>query len=220
MAGGPVGHDAVGGAGPSIVAPPAPGGKASPRQDATGLVPAHPAATLPDVGYRDTLSRIMSSDFTGASSKEKETASRDVIELCSYACAGLALQPIPGLEQAILPLQVGMVLAIAHIHGQELGKKKASAILFDLAAITGVSVIGRQALLTVAKFALPFVGGLLGAPYVFSVTWGTGYAALHYLRSGGKADSARIRKIFEEERSRGKEQYRPERAEKAAPDDD
>lgn len=166
------------------------------------------------MSYRDTLSRIMSSDFTKATVEEKQRASRDVIEMCAYACAGLALQPLPGLEQAILPIQCGMVLAIAHIHGRELNRKRAAEVLMDLAAITGVSLIGRQALLTLAKFALPVLGGMLGAPYVFSVTWGTGYAALHYLGAGGRADADKIRRIFEEERDRGKKRYQPDRAEK------
>lgn len=164
------------------------------------------------MGYTDTLRRIMKEDFSKATTAEKDRAARDVIEICSYACAALTLQPLPGLEQAILPIQAGMVLAIAHIHGQELTKKRASEILMDLAAITGVSLIGRQALLTVAKFALPGIAGMLGAPYVFSVTWGTGFAALHYLRSGGRADADKIRKIFEAERARGKDGYRPDRA--------
>jgi uncharacterized protein (DUF697 family) len=168
------------------------------------------------VGYVDTLRKIMKEDFSGASTAEKDRASRDVIEVCSYACAALALQPLPGLEQAFLPIQVGMVLAFAHVHGQELTKKRASEILMDLAAITGVSLLGRQALLTFAKFALPGIAGMLGAPYVFSVTWGTGFAALHYLRSGGRADADKIRKIFEAEKARGKDGFRPERAE---PDD-
>ena len=164
------------------------------------------------MGYRDTVQRIMSSDFSGATTEEKSQAAKDVIEICSYACAGLALQPFHGLEQAILPIQCGMVLAVAHIFGQELSRKRATEILLDLAAITGVSVIGRQALLTVAKFALPFLGGVLSAPYVFSVTWGTGYAAIHYLRAGGKPDADKIRDIFRREKERGKKSFRPARA--------
>lgn len=164
------------------------------------------------MGYRDTIRKIMKADFTSADREARERAVRDVIEMTSYACAALALQPMPGLEQAILPLQVGMVLAIAHIHGKELTKKRASEVLFDVAAITGVSVIGRQALLSFAKVALPFVSGILGAPYVFSVTWGTGYAAHHYLSAPGRPDRDKIRDVFEKARARGKASYQPSRA--------
>lgn len=170
------------------------------------------------MSYRETLKKIGRADFTKASSAERERAARDVIELSSYACAALALQPMPGLEQAILPIQIGMVLTIAHVYGKKLSKKRASEILFDVAAITGVSIIGRQALLTFAKMALPFVSGVLGAPYVFSVTWGTGFAALHYLSQGGRPDKAKIRKIFEAERARGKKSYSPTKAKAAAED--
>lgn len=171
------------------------------------------------MGYRDTLAKIGREDFTKASSAERERAARDVIEICAYACAALALQPMPGLEQAILPIQVAMVLTVAHIYGQKLSKKRASEILFDLAAITGVSIIGRQALLTFAKMALPFVSGILGAPYVFSVTWATGYAAIHYLSKGGRPDKSKIREIFEAERARGKKKYSPKQAKAAASED-
>lgn len=171
------------------------------------------------MGYRDTLAKIGREDFSHATPADRERAAKDVIELSSYACAALALQPMPGLEQAILPIQVGMVLTIAHIYGKKLSKKKAGEVLMDVAAITGVSLIGRQALLTVAKFALPFVSGVLGAPYVFSVTWGTGFAALHYLSSGGRPDKAKIKSIFEAERQRGKASYSPRKA-KAARDPD
>lgn len=171
------------------------------------------------MSYRETLAKIGREDFSKATAAERERAARDVIELSSYACAALALQPMPGLEQAILPVQVGMVLTIAHVYGKKLSKKHASEVLFDVAAITGVSLLGRQALLTFAKVALPFVSGVLGAPYVFSVTWGTGYAALHYLSRGGRPDKAKIRAIFEAERARGKKSYSPGKAEAAREDE-
>src|SRR5208282_1785240 len=106
------------------------------------------------------------------------------------ACAGLVLQPIPGLETAVLPIQGGMVLALAHVYGQEISKKRAHEILLDLAKITGVSIVGRAALRTAIKVLLPGIGGVVAAPFTFSTTWGTGYAAIHYLKSGGKPDAA------------------------------
>lgn len=164
------------------------------------------------MGYLDSVQKVLKADFTKCSNEERDVAARDIINICSFACAGLVLQPIPGLEQGVVPIQIGMVLAIAHIHGEELSRKRATEILMDIAAITGVSIVGRQALTSIAKVFLPGLGGLIAAPTTFSVTWATGKAAIHYLRAGGRVDKASIRKIFEEERERAKEHYSEDQA--------
>ncbi|MBI3891292.1 MAG: DUF697 domain-containing protein [Candidatus Wallbacteria bacterium] len=169
------------------------------------------------MSYLETVQKVMKSDLASSSIAERDKAARDVIGICSFACAGLALQPIPGLEQAILPIQAGMIVALAHIYGQEVSKKRGSEIVLDLAAITGANVVSRAVLLTVAKVIFPVVGGLVGAPYVFSVTWATGYAAIHYLRSGGRPDKEEIRKIFEEEKAKSKAEYSEEKAKASRP---
>jgi uncharacterized protein (DUF697 family) len=171
------------------------------------------------MGYLATIDRVLKGDFSRASADEKERAARDVIEICSFACAGLVLQPIPGLEQGVLPIQVGMVLAIAHVYGQEIDRKRATQILMDLAAITGVSIVGRAALRTAIKVLLPGIGGVLTAPFTFSTTWGTGYAAVHYLSSGGKPDASKIRAIFEKEKVASKSAYSDSKARENRPDE-
>jgi uncharacterized protein (DUF697 family) len=169
------------------------------------------------MGYRDTLNRIVKSDFSKATAEEKDEAAKNVIQISSLACAGLVLQPIPGLEQAVLPIQAGMVVALAHVYGEEMGNKRATAVVLDLAAITGVSIVSRQVLTTVAKIFLPVVGGVITAPYTFSVTWGTGYAAIHYFRTGGKPDRAKIKEIFERERKRSSAFYDESKAKENRP---
>lgn len=164
------------------------------------------------MGYLDSVNKVLRADFTKATNAEREKAAHDTIMVCSFACAGLQLQPIPGLEQAIIPVQAGMVLAIAHIFGEELTRKRATEIVMDIAAITGVSVVGRQVLMTAVKFLLPGLGGVLSAPTVFSVTWGTGHAAIHYLRAGGRVDRDAIKKVFEEEKERAKDHYSEDKA--------
>jgi uncharacterized protein (DUF697 family) len=172
------------------------------------------------VGYLHSIQKVLTQDFKGVSADEKDRAAKDVIEVCSFACAGLVLQPIPGLETAVLPIQAAMVLALAHVYGQEISKKRATEVVLDVAAITGASIVGRQALTTLAKVFLPGLGGVLTAPYTFSVTWGTGYAAIHYLRSGGqRPDRDKIRKIFEQEKSRSKDHYSDSKARENRPED-
>jgi uncharacterized protein (DUF697 family) len=169
------------------------------------------------MGYLDTINKVLKADFSKTTGEEKDLAARDVIEICSFACAGLVLQPIPGLETAVLPIQAGMVVALGHIYGSELSKKDAANVVLDIAAVTGVSLVGRQALTTLAKVLLPGLGGVLTAPYTFSVTWGTGYAAIHYFRTGSKPDKAKIREIFERERDRSKQQYSDKKATESRP---
>lgn len=164
------------------------------------------------MGYIDTIRRVTSSDYAGATQEERDRAARDVIEIGSFACAGLVLQPVPVIEQAVLPVQIGMIGALAHVYGKELSRKKAREVILDLAAITGVSIIGRQALTTIAKVLVPGFGGVLGAPYAFSVTWGTGFAAVNYFRSGKRPDKEKIREVFERERARSSAMYSEEKA--------
>jgi len=174
------------------------------------------------MGYLDTLDKVLTSNFQDATAEEKDRAAKDVIEICSFACAGLVLQPIPGLETAVLPIQAGMVLALAHVFGEEISKKRAHEIVMDLAAITGVSIVGRAALRTAIKLLLPGIGGVVAAPFTFSATWGTGYAAIHYLKSvksGAKPDAAKIREIFEAEKKRSEAHYSDKKARENRPNE-
>ena len=172
------------------------------------------------MGYLGSVRKVLTKDFRDASEAEREETVRHLVEVCSFACAGLVLQPVPFLEQAILPIQVGMVVGIAHVYGERLSRKRATEILLDVVAIVGVSVIGRQILTTAAKILLPVIGGLLSAPFTFSVTWATGFAASHYLKSGGTPDRDKIKRIFEEERRRSTDHWNEDRARSARPSED
>src|SRR5579862_6458220 len=110
------------------------------------------------MGYWDSIEKIRKADYRNCTDQERERISLDVVKICSFACAGLVLQPLPGLEQTVLPLQCMMVLTVAHVFGQELSRKKAMEILMDIARITGASIISRQVIATVSKMLFPFVG--------------------------------------------------------------
>lgn len=169
------------------------------------------------MGFRATLDRVLAKSFDDATADEREAASRRVIVACSLACAGLVLQPIPGLEQGVVVVQVGMVGALAHIHGEQLSRKRAKEILLDLGAITGVNILGRQAVTTLAKFVLPGLGGALAAPSAFAIAWATGHVAQHYFLSGGKLDRAKLKAIFEAEKRRSRAHYDENAATDARP---
>jgi len=172
------------------------------------------------MGFRSTLDRILARSFDDATREERDAASRKVIVACCLACAGLVLQPIPGLEQGVVVVQVGMVGALAHIHGERLSRKRAKEILMDLSAITGVNLLGRQAATTVAKLVLPGLGGALAAPSAFAIAWGTGHVAKHYFESGGTLDRDKLRAIFEAEKRRSRAHYDERAAAEARPAED
>ena len=169
------------------------------------------------MGFRDTVDKILHRDFGEATADERQSASRDVIMACSLASAGLVLQPLPALEHGVVAVQIGMVVALAHIHNKQLDRKKAREVLMDLGAATGVNLLGRQAATTLAKVLLPGIGGALAAPSAFAITWATGHAAMHYFSSGGRLDRERLRAIFEEEKRRGGGHYSQDEARGARP---
>jgi uncharacterized protein (DUF697 family) len=170
------------------------------------------------MGFRATLDKILDRSFDEATSAERDAAARRVIGACSLASAGLVLQPIPGLEQGVVVVQVGMVVALAHIHGERLSRKRAREVLLDLGAITGVNLLGRQAATTLAKVVFPGLGGALAAPSAFGIAWATGHAAHHYFESGGKLDRTKLKAIFEEEKRRSRAHYSKKAATEARPD--
>ena len=170
------------------------------------------------VGLLDTIGRITRGNFEDKTKEEREAAAREVILTASLATAGLVLQPLPGLEHGAIPLQVVMVIGLSRVFGEELSRKRAKAVLMDLAAATGVNIAGRQALTTLAKVVLPGLGGVLAAPAAFALTWATGHVAMHYFSAGGKLDRARLRAIFEQEKRRAKAHYSEGGARDARPE--
>ena len=169
------------------------------------------------MSFRETLDRLLARDFSGATQQEREESAKQLIMVCSLAASGLVLQPVPGLETAAIPIQIAMVGGIAKIFGEELSRKRVKEIVMDIGAITGVNVAGRQALTTLAKLALPGLGGMLAAPTMFAVCYGTGHAAIHYFKSGGKPDRQRIKEIFEREKRRAKDKYSESAARRSRP---
>ena len=169
------------------------------------------------LGYRDTVDRVLRKNFEDATIEQREDAARDLILTCALATAGLTLQPIPGLEHAAIPVQVGMVAGLAHVFGDKLSRKNAREVLLDLGATTGVNLLGRQALTTVGKIVFPGIAGVLAAPSMFALTWGTGHTATHYFRAGRQVDRATLKAIFERERRRSKTHYNERAARSARP---
>src|SRR6478736_909382 len=72
------------------------------------------------MSWLDTLDAIRTKDFSKASAKERDKAASDVINLCSYGCAVVAVSPIPFSDAIVmLPIQSAMVVTVGHIFGRK-----------------------------------------------------------------------------------------------------
>jgi uncharacterized protein (DUF697 family) len=162
-----------------------------------------------------SLQQVLIKDFSKADETTRQKATENLIDVCSIACAALTLQPIPMLELAIMPIQAGMVLGIGHIYGHDITRERATEIVTEIAGAVGLSIVARQTLVTLSKFLLPIVAGLISAPYVFGVTRGMGKAAVYYFQHTD-LDMSKLISIFNRAKQEGEANYDPRKVEEAA----
>src|SRR5688572_20008568 len=68
-----------------------------------------------------------------------------VVETCGYAAAALTILPIPGSEIiGVMPLHVGMVIAIAHHRGRTITRESATSLLLQIGTTVGLSLVGSR----------------------------------------------------------------------------
>ena len=97
------------------------------------------------MSWLDTLEQIRNRDFTKASQAEREKVSRDVINMCSYGAAVVAVSPLPFSDALLmLPIQTAMVATIGHVHGRRLTEADSKDLLLELGAVAGASFLARQ----------------------------------------------------------------------------
>src|SRR5579872_2058141 len=133
------------------------------------------------MSWLDTLEHFNTKDFSKASAEERDKAARDIINLASYACAVVAISPIPFSDALLhIPLQTAMVAAIAHVYGREVSKVDAKRLLAEVGTTVGVSYLTRQGI----KAFLPVYGALLTLPTAFAATWAMGRVAVEYFKHG------------------------------------
>lgn len=112
------------------------------------------------------------------------------------AGAAVAVVPIPVADFFIItPIQAGMVLWIGRRYGYQITPARAKEIFAELAGVVGLGYLAQQGLLAVYKL-IPVLGGMLGAPWVFGVTVGIGFAAISYFENGMKADKNALKEAF------------------------
>jgi uncharacterized protein (DUF697 family) len=98
-----------------------------------------------------TLTRAQGGEFDGASEQTKENAVQELIRRCSSAVAVYALQPLPGVDSAIvIPVHNRMVGIIARIRGYRIDARRvdqdilgplSGELLFTHAAMVGAKLI-------------------------------------------------------------------------------
>lgn len=99
------------------------------------------------MSWLDTLEEIRTRDFGKASAKEREKVAREVVNLCSYACAVVAVAPMPFSDMVLmLPIQSAMVMTVGHVYGRSLTKAASKDLILELGATVGVGMLARQGL--------------------------------------------------------------------------
>jgi len=161
------------------------------------------------MSWLDTLEDIRTKDFSNASAKQRDKASKDVVNLASYACAVVAVSPIPFSDAVLmLPVQSAMVVTIGHIYGRKLTQAASKDLLIELGATAGVGMLARQGI----KAILPVVGALLTVPAAFAANWAMGRVAIEYFKDPS-APREQLRRVYETAKAEGAGLFSRERFE-------
>lgn len=159
------------------------------------------------MSWLDTLEDIRTRDFAKASGKEREATAREVINMCSYACAVVAVAPVPFSDALLmLPIQSGMVMTLGHIFGRRVDAAASRDLLMELGAVAGAGFLARQGI----KAILPVFGALLTVPAAFAANWAIGRVAMEYFKDPA-ASKDRLREIFEEAKREGSSRFSRQR---------
>lgn len=145
-------------------------------------------------------------------SEREATASR-LIDTCGYAAAAATLLPIPGTEIiAVMPIHVGMVVGLSQIYDAEITRDSATDLVLRIGATVGASLVTSRAATTLAKIALPGLGGFIGAPIIFATTIAIGAVARAFFDRGGEVSSEEMRDIYKKAVKNAKRNFDPKRA--------
>jgi uncharacterized protein (DUF697 family) len=146
------------------------------------------------MSWLDTLEQIRERDFSKAKQDDRTKAARDVVNMCSYACAVVSVSPIPFSDAVLmLPIQTAMVMTVGHIYGRKLTQAAAKDLLLELGTLIGVSFLARQGI----KALLPVVGALLTVPAAFAANWAIGRVAMEYFNKNGLTKD-KMKEVYEQ----------------------
>lgn len=159
------------------------------------------------MSWLDTIEDIRKKDFSKAPMAERDKAARDVVNLASYACAVVAVSPIPFSDAVLmLPVQSAMVMTVGHVYGRKLTQADAKDLILELGTTAGVGMLARQGI----KALLPVVGALLTVPAAFAANWAIGRVAMEYFRTPGMPRE-QLRQVYEHAKAEGSKLFSRER---------
>ncbi|ACV63738.1 GTPase associated putative protein/domain-like protein [Desulfofarcimen acetoxidans DSM 771] len=142
-----------------------------------------------------------------SSCSEHESVDK-IIMVTSALCAGIAVQPLPFADIAILtPLQAFMAMKIGKIKGFELSTWRSKEIIVELGGLTGMGFLAQQATISLYKLGLPFAGGFFTLPIAFAFTYAMGRVVSYYFdvrRAGEPLDRDIVCKIWNAALQEGK----------------
>jgi uncharacterized protein (DUF697 family) len=159
------------------------------------------------MSWLDTLDDIRKKNFAKAPAAARDEAARDVINMASYACAVVAVSPIPFSDAVLmLPVQSAMVMTVGHIYGRKVTQADAKALIVELATTAGIGLLARQGI----KALLPVVGALLTVPAAFAANWGIGRVAMEYFQNPG-APAEQLKKVYQSAKKEGSSLFSKDR---------
>lgn len=136
-----------------------------------------------------------------------------LVERTGYAAAALTLLPIPGSEIiGVMPLHVAMVIGIGHHHGREVTREGATELIVQIGTTVGASIVGSRLATTAAKFALPGLGGIIAAPFMFASTLAIGAVADTWFRHGGEVSDTDLKDLYKRTMKRARSGFDPTKA--------
>ena len=151
------------------------------------------------MSWLDTLDDIRTRDFSKVPTKERDQIARDVINMCSYSMALVAISPLPLTDVVLtLPIQTGMVVAVGHIYGRKVTKASARDLILELGTTAGVGLLARQGI----KALIPVFGAILTVAPAYAANWAMGRVAMEYFKNP-KLNRDNLKEVFRRAREEG-----------------
>lgn len=144
------------------------------------------------ISFRERLRRTYAGDFDHVPEEDKKRAVDELVQTCSVATGGIALQPIPLVDLAlIMAMQLAMVQGIARIRGCHLDKKS----VYEIYRTLRTSFLTQQAAILALKL-VPAYGWAAAASVAYSLTFAFGEVADRYFKGGRKLTPSELKELF------------------------
>jgi uncharacterized protein (DUF697 family) len=135
-----------------------------------------------------------------------------VTRLCSAACAGVAVQPIPFADFFVLtPMQMYAGTRIAAIRGVRIGERGAQTVVKEILGAVGLGLLGQQLVIGAYKTFIPVLGAVTTVPLVYGATTAICAVMDAYFKAaarGATLGQDEMRRLWESEKARGEQEGR------------